>query len=147
MYDQFSVSIQNVCSDSFCSRAIRIFVQNEEYLLSRNSHGKLELRSGTKKIGLSAVLPGMTVHQDNKYIEASLDMDGLTIRWDGFNLVQVHAMDHLWNRTAGLCGNMDGDRDNDHERPGSEEIWKFDDFGGIQFTYSLVVKINKSENN
>ena len=41
----------------------------------------------------------------------------LEIRWDGWTGLTVRVPGMYWNRTCGLCGSFDGDKENDYRLP------------------------------
>lgn len=51
----------------------------------------------------------LTGHKLNIILEAV----GVTIHWDGQKMVSIEATAGIFNRTAGLCGTMDQNGEND----------------------------------
>ncbi|XP_030749920.1 hemocytin [Sitophilus oryzae] len=115
----FSVIVQNhpECykgpSSMGCSKIIKIYYQDKEYFLKRSDEG-LPIFASTKKVlPIPGQLPGIRVTMAANYIVLSLDSIGVTIKWDGQQLVHAEVKESMWNRTEGLCGRMDGDIEND----------------------------------
>ena len=140
----FSISIQNdpscrnninTTSPSMCPRVIRIFIQGKEYTLAVNTAGLPEFRSPKKVLPIPSQLAHARVEATSggRFIVVSLDAVGLSIKWDGAKMVQVEASEALWNRTAGLCGNMNGEREDDVTggvmHPGTG--WRIENIGGM----------------
>ena len=44
------------------------------------------------------------------------------IHWNGGSNVKVTIPGTYWNRTCGLCGNFDGDAENDYKQPDGELV-------------------------
>ena len=47
---------------------------------------------------------------------------GLVVTWDGERSAQVQISIDYWNRTCGLCGNFDGDDQNEFVTPEGEMV-------------------------
>lgn len=93
-------------------------------------------------LAIPAQLPGIRVEMSAHFMVVTLDSIGASLKWDGGLLVQVQASESLWNRTAGLCGNMNGDNTDDMTskdgaRPKSivtlASSWKAQSIGGTLF--------------
>lgn len=75
--------------------------------------GMVRLFTTKKQLPIPAQLPGMRVTLVGHRLNIGLDAIGLTIGWDGYKLVTIEATAGLWNRTAGLCGTLDQNINND----------------------------------
>ncbi|KAJ3643777.1 hypothetical protein Zmor_026489 [Zophobas morio] len=113
----FSVIVENnpQCSDepTSCSKIIRVYFDKKEFTLKRSKEGVPVFATPKKRLPIPAQLPGLRVEMSAHYIILSLDTVGAKIKWDGQQLVQVEVRENLWNRTAGLCGILDGNDSND----------------------------------
>lgn len=96
-----------------CFRIIEIFVGGKEYTLSRNEWDIPEFRSITKSYPIPVRLPGLRVEMLAHFIIVYLDSLEVKLKWDGALLLQIDASENMWNRTAGLCGRMNGDAKDD----------------------------------
>lgn len=56
---------------------------------------------------------GLRVTKVGLAYKISLELIGLTINWDAERLVHIETTAALFNRTAGLCGTLDQDPNND----------------------------------
>jgi von Willebrand factor len=140
----FTISVQNdpscksgnASSASRCPRVICIYVQGKEYVLSAGETGLPEFRSDGKKVQVPTQQAHVRVEPaaGGQALVAYLDAVGLTIRWDGATLLQLEAAESIWNRTAGLCGTLNGYRDDDLGPMMSVKHlandWKIDGIGG-----------------
>ena len=135
-----------------CNRIIIIYLQKKEFILKLSQHGKPVLTSSGKLLPIPGRVSGLRIEMIAHYIMLSLDSVGVNLKWDGLNMVQVEVKENLWNRTAGLCGNIDGNSENDlmtkeGNVPKSIIIlatsWKVDTLGGTYkyFLYLLFYRI------
>lgn len=122
-----------------CHRVISIFLQGKEYTISRNSHGIPQLQSARKVLPIPIQLPNIRADWSAHFVVVNLDTMGISLKWDGDLLVQIEASESLWNKTVGLCGNMNGNIDDDlmtkeGTRPKSiatfASSWKVQNIGG-----------------
>ncbi|KDR23192.1 Hemocytin, partial [Zootermopsis nevadensis] len=92
---------------------IRIFAQDKEYILTLS--GKLiEQSKCIQNVNVEhTVMSGIIVENEAHFIVFKLTGIGLTLKWDGQNFVGVGVTESLWNRSAGLCGLLDGRIEND----------------------------------
>ncbi|XP_034943572.1 hemocytin, partial [Chelonus insularis] len=112
----FMITIQNSqgCNNgNNCHRILKIFLQKDEYILHLNDYGYPEFRTSKKILPIPSQLLGMQVKMSAHFVLVSLDFVGLNIKWDGKLFVEVKLSASLWNRTAGLCGRMNGDPNDD----------------------------------
>ncbi|XP_033095406.1 IgGFc-binding protein-like, partial [Anneissia japonica] len=58
---------------------------------------------------------------------------GLVVRWDGTHSARVTVPPTLFNQTCGLCGNFDGNADNEFILPDGTEVENVDEFGDSWF--------------
>ncbi|XP_044006095.1 hemocytin [Aphidius gifuensis] len=118
----FTITIQNSngCknhNDTICYRILNIYIQGKEYILKLNDNNIPILQTNKKKIlPIPAQLTGLRVEMSGNLIVASLDTVGINLKWDGGLFVQIKSSESLWNRTAGLCGRMNGDPADDKTR-------------------------------
>lgn len=123
------MQIQKICEDSSsCSRSIFINFENEEFVLSTiDGEPQLYDNKAGRPISMPARLRKMDVSQNASVFMASIKSFGLTINWNSDNFVQIKATADLWGRTEGLCGSLDGNRNNDLEKPKFEDAWRVHD--------------------
>ncbi|XP_046603352.1 hemocytin isoform X1 [Neodiprion virginianus] len=96
-----------------CFRIVKIFIYGKEYTLSQNEEGILEFRTIKEALTIPAQLSGLRVEMSAQFMIVTLDSIGTTVKWDGALLVEVKVTESLWNNTVGLCGNIDGDTNDD----------------------------------
>ncbi|KAF5291992.1 hypothetical protein FQA39_LY14109 [Lamprigera yunnana] len=112
----FSVVVQESsdCAGSdTCYTVVKIFLQNTEFILSRTYDGVPVFTNNGKVLPIPSRLPGIQTTLSAHYIVVKVDVIGLQLKWDAENTVHIHVTEGLWNKTAGLCGRLDGDEDND----------------------------------
>jgi von Willebrand factor len=113
----FSIIVQNdpKCSNNppNCHKIIRIYFDKKEYILKRSSEGIPIFGTPKKRLPIPGQFPGLRIEMSAHYIILSLDAVGSKLKWDGEQLVQVEVQESLWNRTEGLCGNINGDASDD----------------------------------
>ncbi|XP_043259225.1 hemocytin isoform X1 [Colletes gigas] len=111
----FTVIVENspTCKTQDCFRIIKIFIQEKEYILSRNEYGVPEFRTSKKLLSIPAQLPGLRVEMSAHFIIVTLDSLGVQLKWDGALMLQIEALENMWNKTTGLCGNMNGEKGDD----------------------------------
>ncbi|XP_049862899.1 hemocytin [Schistocerca gregaria] len=103
----------SVLIDRQNGRHIRVFAQEKEYVLYLNAEGTPVLESGRRKMVIPAQLPGVTVELLGYNIELVLTTLRVSVKWDGKDFIAVHVPEVMWNKTAGLCGRLDGFAGND----------------------------------
>ncbi|XP_063975011.1 hemocytin [Diachasmimorpha longicaudata] len=106
-----TVIIQNSpgCQDGeTCHKIIKIFLEGKEFTITLNELGIATFRTVKKILPIPAQLAGIRVQMSAHFVVISLDSVGASLKWDGRLFVQVKATESLWNRTAGLCGRMNG---------------------------------------
>ncbi|KZC09215.1 Hemocytin [Dufourea novaeangliae] len=111
----FTVIVENSpsCRTQDCFRIIKIYIQDKEYILSKNEFGIPEFRTSKKLLPIPAQLPAVRVEMSAHFIVVTLDSLGIQLKWDGALMLQVEALENMWNKTVGLCGNMNGDKGDD----------------------------------
>ncbi|XP_053978189.1 hemocytin [Hylaeus volcanicus] len=111
----FTIIVKNspTCKTQDCFRIIKIFVGEKEYTLSRNEVGVPEFRTPTKLLPIPAQLPTLRVEMSAHFIIVTLDSLGIQLKWDGALILQIGALENMWNRTVGLCGTMNSDKNDD----------------------------------
>nr|XP_034190302.1 hemocytin [Osmia lignaria] len=111
----FTIIVENSprCKVQDCFKIIKIFVQDKEYILSRNEAGVPEFRTPNKLLPIPAQLSYLRVEMSAHFIVVTLDSLGVQLKWDGALMLQVEAFENMWNKTTGLCGNMNGNKKDD----------------------------------
>lgn len=139
----FTIIIQNSpgCQNSGpCHKIIKIFLEGKEFLLTLNDLAVPTFRTLKKILPIPAQLPGIRVQMSADFVMLFLDSVGASLKWDGRLLLQVKASESLWNRTAGLCGRMNGDvrddrtgKETNHHKTisGFTSDWKAQNVGEI----------------
>ncbi|XP_011303247.1 hemocytin [Fopius arisanus] len=121
-----------------CHKIIKIFLEGKEFMITLNEFGNPMFRTVKKLLPIPAQLTGIRVQMSAHFVIISLDSVGASIKWDGGLFVQVKASESLWDRTAGLCGRMNGDarddrtgRDRNHHMTVAAFTadWKADNIG------------------
>jgi von Willebrand factor len=95
-----------------CPYSLDVFLQTTKYTFE-NVNGQVKLSIGKKQFPIPVQIVGMKVTASGLDIRIHLESVPLTIVWDTKKFVQVEATPSIWNRTAGLCGTLDGNPDND----------------------------------
>ncbi|KAG8236359.1 hypothetical protein J437_LFUL016579, partial [Ladona fulva] len=115
----FSVSISNSKGcDSLhgCYRNITIFLEEREYVLAIDGMGDAIMAlNGFQRIAIPSKTRDFTVESLGNLIILNLHSCGVTIKWNTKDFVQVDVTEKMWNKTAGLCGRIDGRAGNDLE--------------------------------
>jgi hypothetical protein len=93
--------------------AIKIFAQDKEYTLMLSEENIPVFYVGTRHVGIPTQLSGVVVENEAHFIIFKLTGTGLTLKWDGQDYVAISVTESLWNRSAGLCGLLDGRAEND----------------------------------
>ena len=75
--------------------------------------GTIKLSTTKKQLPIPVQLLGMRVSMVSQSVKVELETIGLTLLWDTHKLVTLEATAGLWNRTAGLCGTLDQNPQND----------------------------------
>lgn len=122
-----------------CTDALVVISQNTQYTFE-NDEGIVKLNTRKKQLTIPVQMPGMRVSMTGHDLKIVLDTIGATITWDTFNLVRIEASASLFNRTAGLCGTMDQNINNDFaSKDGS--IHKVEGFFFFINLYIVNVKV------
>lgn len=140
----FTVTVDNspTCKNQDCFRIIRIFIQDKEYILLRNEDGVPEFRTRKHQLPIPAQLSALRAEMSAHFIVITLDSLGIQLKWDGALMLQVEALENMWNKTTGLCGNMNGDKSDDLISKNGEHTksvasfatsWRTENIGGIIF--------------
>lgn len=95
-----------------CSYALEIFMQQNQYTVL-NKDGMIRLKTPKKELPIPSQLVGIRVAMVGNKLLVDMAAVGIAIQWDGFKLVTIEAQAGLWNRTAGLCGTLDQNLEND----------------------------------
>lgn len=107
-----------------------------------------EFRSSKKVLPIPSQLAHLRVEAAHagQSLVVSLDAVGLKIRWDGGKMVQLEAAQSLWKRTDGLCGTMNGDKDDDFGEANKSVLslaskWRVENIGGLYFSGLIIVAV------
>ncbi|KAF5285691.1 hypothetical protein FQR65_LT13076 [Abscondita terminalis] len=115
--ETFIITAQNSlqCQSSYdgCYKIVTIYLRDKVYVLKQSDNGKPIFTKDSKILALPGRAPGIRAQMSGRFTIVTVDVVGIKIKWDGESLVQIEAQESLWNRTAGLCGLMDGDPEND----------------------------------
>ncbi|XP_031828807.2 hemolectin [Nomia melanderi] len=111
----FTIIVENspTCKTQDCFRIIKIYLQEKEYILTRNEFGIPEFKTSKKLLPIPIQLPAIRVELSAHFIVVTLDSLGIQLKWDGALMLQVEALENMWNKTVGLCGNMNDDKTDD----------------------------------
>lgn len=118
---------------------MKLFVHDKEYTLANDETGIPTFSSGKRLLPIPVYLPGLRVDKSAQFTLISLDSLGVKLKWDGSLLLQVEAPGSMWNKTAGLCGTMNDDPNDDFlMKSGTHtksittlaDSWRSNDFGG-----------------
>lgn len=96
-----------------CSRIVKLFVHDKEYTLANDETGVPTFFNGKRLLPIPVYLPGLRVDKSAHFILVFLDSLGVKLKWDGSLLLQVEVSESMWNKTAGLCGTMNDDPNDD----------------------------------
>ncbi|XP_069683352.1 hemocytin isoform X2 [Periplaneta americana] len=105
----FSVNLQPLRTHS----DVKVLAQDKEYTLTLTGDGTPVLQVGSRQVSIPTQMSGVVVDNEAHFVVFRLTGAGLTIKWDGRDYVGVTVTESLWNRTAGLCGLLDGRTSND----------------------------------
>ncbi|CAK9818181.1 SSPO [Anthophora quadrimaculata] len=111
----FTITAENnpTCNNQDCFKIIRIFIQDKEYILLQNEDGVPQFQTSKKLLPIPVQLSALRVEMSAHFIVVALDSLGVQLKWDGALMLQIEALENMWNRTVGLCGNMNGDKGDD----------------------------------
>ncbi|XP_050302983.1 hemocytin [Anthonomus grandis grandis] len=99
---------KNEAAVNNCYKIIKIFYQDKEYFLKRSEKGLPIFGNSKKLLSIPGQEPGLRVTYAGLYVVLSLDKLGVVIKWDGLQILHIEVQQNMWNRTQGLCGNIDG---------------------------------------
>ncbi|KAL6266408.1 hypothetical protein P5V15_003260 [Pogonomyrmex californicus] len=137
-----------------CSKIIKLFVHNKEFVLTNDETGTPIFFNGKRSLPIPIYLPGLRVDKSAHFILVSLDSLGVKLKWDGVLLLQIEAPENMWNKTAGLCGTMNDDPNDEFlaksgsyakNIPAFASSWRVKDFGESCDDYSNVQHACKSK--
>lgn len=146
----FTITVENspTCKVGNCFRIIKIYVQDKEYILLRNEENVPEFRTPRHLLPIPAQLSSLRVDMSAHFIVVTLDSLGVQLKWDGALMIQIEVAENMWNKTTGLCGNMNSDRSDDLIRKNGEHTksvtsfatsWQTENIGGTIFlAYSKI---------
>lgn len=101
-------------TDGRCSKIVKLFIPDKkEYTLASDETGIPTFSSRKRLLPIPAYLPGLRVDKSARFILVSLDSLGVKLKWDGSLLLQIEASESMWNKTAGLCGTMNDNPNDD----------------------------------
>lgn len=75
--------------------------------------GAFRLSTIKRQLPIPAQLAGMRVTMVGHKLKIALEAVGISVLWDAQRMVSIEATAGLWNRTAGLCGTLDQDIENE----------------------------------
>lgn len=96
-------------SSRHCSKIVKLFVHDKQYILTSDDTGMPMFSNDKRSLPIPIYLPGLRVDKSAHFILVSLDSLGVKLKWDGALLLQIEASESMWNKTAGLCGTMNDD--------------------------------------
>ncbi|XP_057325268.1 hemocytin-like isoform X2 [Microplitis mediator] len=114
--ETFTITTQNSLgckNEGVCHRVIKIFLSDNEYILTLNDKKSPTLKSINKTLPIPVRLPGIEVEMSSHFVLVFLNSVGANLKWDGNLFVQIQLSELLWDKTAGLCGRMNGDINDD----------------------------------
>lgn len=127
-------------SDRHCSKIVKLFVHDKKYVLTSDDTGMPMFSNGKRSLPIPVYLPGLRVDKSAHFILVSLDSLGVKLKWDGALLLQIEASESLWNKTAGLCGTMNDD-------PNDEFLTKSGSYAGNIATLANSWRVESFEGN
>lgn len=126
-------------SDRRCSKIVKLFVHNKKYVLTSDDTGMPTFSNDKRSLPIPIYLPGLRVDKSAHFILVSLDSLGVKLKWDGALLLQIEASESMWNKTAGLCGTMNDDPNDEflmksgsyaESIPALASSWRVENFEG-----------------
>ncbi|XP_075237780.1 hemolectin [Lycorma delicatula] len=98
------------CKKHNCSPVIHIYIGDTEHKLLVNEDGQSIIKTSERTYDVPTQLAGFRVDVSNNdhSIITSLTSVNINLRWNLKDFVEINIGEELWNRTAGLCGTMDG---------------------------------------
>ncbi|XP_078584665.1 IgGFc-binding protein-like [Branchiostoma floridae x Branchiostoma japonicum] len=128
--EQFAVLADNARCDiegwehEACTRAVKVQYRGSELLLTRDS---ISLNGQTVQAPISH--NGNTVEKiENSYFHKVTLDNGLEILWDSHTRVYVKSPGTLQAKTAGLCGDFNGNPEDDFTTPSGSKVLLADTF-------------------
>lgn len=122
-----------------CTKIVKLFVHNKEFTLTSDETGMPAFLNGKRSLPIPVYLPGLRVDKSAHFTLVSLDSLGVKLKWDGALLLQIEASESMWNKTTGLCGTMNDDRNDEFitksgsyakSIPALANSWRVDNLGG-----------------
>lgn len=98
--------------DGHCSHVIEILMSNTKYII-QNMNNAIVLFKGDEQIAIPIQIMGLRITKIGLNHRINLELIGLAITWDGQRMINIEATPVLFNRTAGLCGTLDQQINND----------------------------------
>lgn len=83
------------------------------FILFKFEDGVIRLSTIKRQLPIPAQLAGMRVTMIGHNLKISMDAIGISVLWDAHRMISIEATAGLWNRTAGLCGTLDQDINNE----------------------------------
>lgn len=110
----FSVGLRGcgMEKDGHCSHIIEIQMSNTKYIIE-NINNSVVLFKEDKQMAIPIQIMGLRITKIGLNNKITLELVGLTIIWDGKQMINIEATPALFNRTAGLCGTLDQQINND----------------------------------
>ncbi|XP_038059591.1 IgGFc-binding protein-like [Patiria miniata] len=113
------------------TQELRLYYNDVEYSLRRKGELRIDGIIVTPPVQL---LDGVVIFQNGYKLMLATPF-GLSIRWDGSRTAEISLPYHYGNRTCGLCGNFDGNPDNEFVTPDGQLVSTANDFGSSWATY------------
>lgn len=143
--DAFTVTIQNVLCGSMgvtCSKSVTIALLGkapESITLNADATvpGSLLNKKETREIVTSGPLKSMSIHRAGVFVVIEIVGLGVELKWDRGTRAYVKLSSRWRGRVQGLCGDYNGDAQNDLKSPSSGletspmifgNSWKLEDF-------------------
>ena len=133
----FSVYVTNSAHNSrvSCTETVRVVVpgENLDILLGRGGGGTVTINDIPQTTNGDEVIltsGGVEVVRVGGRPHVILTVSGVKISWDGLYRVEVTVSSAWEGRLCGLCGNYNGDPDDDFMTPDGTVISSSDPFGG-----------------
>ncbi|XP_077553611.1 uncharacterized protein LOC144168516 [Haemaphysalis longicornis] len=105
----FEVTVQNVpcaAGDNVCKRTVRIAARGQEVITL----------GATKNLPAVRFGPGYLLRETTLHVTVYTEI-GLVVQWDKGTTVSLVVQPAWRGRVKGLCGNFDGDQNNDFQTP------------------------------